>query len=41
MDTKIYKKNPVNLDWIQSMKINPNLFMVYTTITFLGANSNQ
>lgn len=20
MDTKIYKKNPVNLDWIQSMK---------------------
>lgn len=21
MDTKIYKKNPVNLDWIQYMKI--------------------
>lgn len=21
MDTKIYKKNPVNLDWIQSIKI--------------------
>lgn len=21
MDTKIYKKNPVNLDWIQSTKI--------------------